>query len=159
MADDVIIFDLLRRHGIPFVVIGGHAVNFHGFLRTTEDVDVVWLRSPENEFALARALTEAGACYIGKEIDPATGIERTIPVTLEYIRVSHLMMLWTGSGFLDLFDYIPGHPHADVHDLFNTSIESQGMRFTSLPWLVRMKQAAGRAKDILDVKNLPAPPD
>jgi hypothetical protein len=26
-----------------------HAVNFHGFVRVTEDTDVVWIRSAENE--------------------------------------------------------------------------------------------------------------
>jgi len=30
------LFALLRRHGVPFVIVGGHAVNFHGSLK--------WLR-------------------------------------------------------------------------------------------------------------------
>ena len=155
MAPDTAIFESLRRHGVPFVVIGGHAVNYHGFLRSTEDVDIVWLRSPENELALARSLTDLGASYIGKEIDPTTGIERTIPVTIEYIQATHLMMLWTGSGFLDLFDYVPGYPQADVNELLQKSLESQGVRFASLPWLLQMKKAAGRPKDVLDLEKLP----
>src|SRR4051794_19802297 len=95
MADEQELFELLLRHGVPFVVIGGHAVNFHGYIRTTEDVDVVWVRSPEAERALFTALTELNAAFIGNEIDPATGLERTVPVTLQFIKSMPLMMLVT----------------------------------------------------------------
>ncbi|HPA20912.1 MAG TPA: hypothetical protein PLU30_24400 [Verrucomicrobiae bacterium] len=37
------ILDVLARTDVPFVVIGGHAVNFHGYVRTTEDADAGFL--------------------------------------------------------------------------------------------------------------------
>jgi peptidoglycan/xylan/chitin deacetylase (PgdA/CDA1 family) len=37
MTPEFHVFDVLQRHGVPFVVVGGHAVNFHGFIRATED--------------------------------------------------------------------------------------------------------------------------
>ena len=155
MADDLEILRLLRRHRVPFVVIGGHAVNFHGYLRITEDSDVVWLRSPESEQSLLRALTELNAQYIGSEIDPATSLERSYPVTISYIQGAHLMMLSTKMGFLDLFDYVPGAQAEEVEKLLATSIESDGLRFASLDWLRRMKQSTDRAKDKNDLENLP----
>jgi len=155
MPPELELVDVLRRHGVPFVVVGGHAVNVHGYRRATEDTDVVWVRSPAEEEALFRALTEVDAKYIGRDIDPATGLERMIPVTIEWIRVSHLMMLWTRLGFFDLFDYIPGFPAEDVGQLLATGIDVNGVRFASLDWLRRMKQAAGRPKDLLDLQNLP----
>jgi hypothetical protein len=39
--------------------------------------------------------------------------------------------------------------------LFGSSNEIAGRRFVSLKWLRRMKQAAGRPKDRLDLDNLP----
>ena len=42
----------LARAGVPFVIIGGHAVNFHGYVRTTEDTDIVFLRTTASEAAL-----------------------------------------------------------------------------------------------------------
>ena len=155
MFDDLKLFEVLRRHGVPLVIIGGHAVNFHGYVRATEDTDVVWQRSPEFEQALFRALTELDARFIGNDIDPTTGIERTYPVTLPFVQASRLMMVITKYGFLDLFDYIPGVPSADVADLFASSIESDGLRYASLDQLREMKQAAGRPKDRLDLENLP----
>ncbi len=155
MGDDLQIFETLRRHAVPFVVIGGHAVNFHGYARSTEDIDVIWLRTPATEQSLLLALTELDAQYIGSEIDPLTHLERTFPVTLPFIRSSHLMMLLTRHGFLDLFDYIPGLPEEDVKPLFESSVEAEQIRYASLEWLRRMKQAAGRSKDMLDLENLP----
>lgn len=32
MADTIDVFKVLQKHRVPFVVIGGHAVNAHGFL-------------------------------------------------------------------------------------------------------------------------------
>ncbi len=153
--DDRKLLEVLGRHGVPFFIIGGHAVNFHGYGRATEDTDIVWVRSGDSELALLRALTELDARYIGKELDPATGIERTYPVTLAFVQASHLMMLTTRYGFLDLFDYVPGFPDEDVAHLRASSIESAGLRYASLNWLRKMKQASGRAKDQIDLANLP----
>lgn len=154
MALDYDFLKLLARHEVPFVIVGGHAVIFHGHRRATEDVDVVWKRSRDAETKLLAALTEAEACWLSNEIDPKTGIEKTVPVTLAFIRAEHLMMLWSKYGFIDLFDYIPGHPAEDVEALFSSSIESEGLRYTSLDWLKRMKRAAGRTKDKLDLEQL-----
>lgn len=157
MAPDLRVLDVLRRHGVPFVVIGGHAVNFHGSLRSTEDTDVIWIRSKEAEANLLSALQEIDARFIGTEIDPATGIERTYPVTAGFVRAERLMMLCTTGGFLDLFDYVPGLPDEPVLTVWETAVQLDGVRFASLEWLRRMKQAAGRPKDLLDLENLPEP--
>jgi hypothetical protein len=145
---------LLERHGVPFVVIGGHAVSFHGHVRATEDLDVVWLRSTSAEAALLAALREAHAQWISDEIDPATRLEKTVDVNVAYVRSQRLMMLVTDYGFLDLFDYVPGCPDADVREVFDQSIVAQGIRYVSLPWLKQMKRAAGRPQDLSDLENL-----
>jgi predicted nucleotidyltransferase len=152
--DDNEIFRALQRHGVCFVIVGGHAVNFHGYTRMTEDVDIVWMRSEDAESNLLAALTEIEAQYIGKEIDPATKIERMYPISLSFIRSMHLMMLVTRFGFLDIFDYVPGLPAEDVTELLRTSIEFSGLKYVSLEWLRKMKEKAGRAKDREDIENL-----
>jgi hypothetical protein len=155
MAPDFRVFDILNRHGVPFLVIGGHAVSFHGYVRATEDTDVLWMRSPESERALLAALEELKAEYIGNEIDPTTGIERTYPVTASFIGSQSPMMLCTNAGFLDLFDSVPGCPGEALAPLFASSHEAEGIRFVSLNWLRKMKAAAGTPRDLLDLENLP----
>jgi hypothetical protein len=149
------LLDVLTRHDIPFVVIGGHAVTYHGFVRATEDTDVIFRRTPESEAALLDALNEVNACWIGNEIDPATGIERAFPVSLPYIRGSRLMLLVTDFGFLDIFDYIPGFPDVPVEQLFDTAVFHGRHRYASLRWLRAMKAAANRPQDRIDLENLP----
>ena len=159
MPPDLAVFHVLRRHGVPFVVIGGHAVMHHGHVRATEDADAVWLRSTESIGSLVSALAELNAQYIGRDLDPATGIERTYPASRPYVEANHLMMLWTDAGFFDLFDYVPSDPTADVQDLFDTADQTpDGLRYASLEWLRRMKQKAGRPKDLDDLARLPQPP-
>lgn len=92
---------LLQQHRVEFCLIGGHAVQAHGFGRETEDIDIVWRRSDENDAHLVAVLKQANASWISSEKDPATGIERLVPVDDGYVRINHLMMLWTDYGFVD----------------------------------------------------------
>jgi hypothetical protein len=41
------ILQALRDHHVPFLVIGGHAVVFHGYVRATEDVDILYWRAAD----------------------------------------------------------------------------------------------------------------
>jgi hypothetical protein len=47
------ILEELNRAGIEFLVIGGVAVGFHGYVRATKDVDIVPAPDPENLAKLA----------------------------------------------------------------------------------------------------------
>ena len=100
------------------------------------------------------ALREANAFRIGTEIDPATGIERTDRVTLADVEDNRLLMLGSDHGYIDLFDFIPGLPDEPLDDLFATAITAGGRPFASLEWLRRMKVAAGRPRDLEDLKHL-----
>jgi len=149
-----VLVDLLMHYQVPFVIIGGHAVNFHGHVRATEDIDIVYRRTEQSVIAVLQALQKANAFRIGSEIDPATGIERTYPVTFTDIESNHLLMLGSDHGYIDLFDFIPGFPDEPLDDLFATAVTFGGQPFVSLAWLKRMKAAAGRPRDLEDLRHL-----
>jgi len=155
-SDPLAIFRVLTQAGVPFVIIGGHAVNFHGYLRTTEDADIIFRRTPATEESLLRALQSIHACWISDEKDAATGLERLVPVSESYLKTQHLMMLSTDLGFLDLYDYVPGFPDVPVEKLFADSIALGDLRFVSLPWLRNLKERAARHRDLDDLEHLPA---
>ena len=146
---------VLVRAGVPLVVIGGHAVSFHGYVRTTEDADVVFRRTGESERQLLEALGSIHACWISDEIDPQTGLERLVPVSMSYLGAQHLMMLSTDLGFVDIFDYVPGFPELDVEELFRDSVKLGDLQFVSLRWLRRLKEKAARHRDQDDLEHLP----
>ena len=150
--------EILQRLGqakIDVIVIGGHAVIFHGYLRTTEDVDLLFRRSPENDSLLYDVLSSINAFWISEEVDPATGLERTYPVSLPYVREHSMMLLGSDLGYLDLFDFVPGIPDAAFDDVWRDAIFHDGYAYASLDWLKRMKRSANRLQDKLDLKNLP----
>ena len=149
------VFALLARAHVPFVIIGGHAVNFHGYVRTTEDADMIFDRTTASEEALVQVLQDVHACWISDEIDPQTKLERLIPASATYVRSAHLMMLCTDLGFVDIYDYIPGFPDVPVEAVFADSVLLGELRFVSLSWLRRLKTAANRHKDLDDLEHLP----
>jgi len=149
------IFQVLANADVPFVIIGGHAVAFHGYVRTTEDADIVFRRSPTAEANLLRALESIHACWVSDERDPATGLERLVPVSSSYLNAQHLLMLSTDLGFLDAYDHVPGFPETPVDELFAESVVAGKLRFVSLRWLRNLKQSAARHKDLDDLEHLP----
>ncbi len=150
------IVEVLQKHGLRFVIIGGHAVNFHGFIRATEDVDVLLCTDNDFHTKLLAALTELKAFQITDEIDPATGIERTRPVSEKTLVGRGLHMLGTEFGYLDIFCFVPGFPGASVEQIWSEAVVSQGQRYVSLRWLRLLKESAGRPIDHVDLANLPA---
>ena len=116
---------------VPFVIIGGHAVNYHGYPRATQDVDIIFKRSDESVKALYEVLSKLEGCWISNELDPETGIEKTVAITPEYIAREHLMMLSTKLGYLDLFDFIPGLPSEPLDELFATA-KTSGLKIKLL---------------------------
>ena len=154
-TDPLAIFRVLTRAGVPFLIIGGHAVSFHGYVRTTEDADVIFQRTPATEAALLRVLESIHACWVSNDRDPQTGLERLVPVSLSYLKAQPLMMLSTDLGFLDLYDYVPGFPETPVEEIFADSIAWDELRFVSLRWLRRLKERAARYRDLDDLEHLP----
>jgi hypothetical protein len=148
------IFRVLKRHGVPFVIIGGHAVAVHGYARATEDADIIFLRTPESEQRLLQVLEELAAYWISNERDPATGWERQVPISLDHIQARPIMWLTTSLGFLDIMDHVPGIPDARVQDVLDTALQVDGLPYVSKDWLLRMKRASNRARDQLDVSEL-----
>jgi hypothetical protein len=63
------LFELLIRHGVDFVVIGGVAAAALGSARATFDVDSSYSRDAENLAHLAEALREAEATLRGAPSD------------------------------------------------------------------------------------------
>ena len=160
MRDDPLaLIHLLDRHGVPFVVIGGHAVTVHGYPRATEDTDVVFLRSPASEEHLLSALQEVHAAWVSNEKDTDTGEARRIPVDLPFIKSRSTLWLITDMGFLDIFDHLPGLPGTPVEDLLRDALVIDGIRYASRRMLLLMKAAAGRPKDLLDVAELGEDPE
>lgn len=67
--DPVRIFEALQRHGVEYLPIGAVAVNAHGHVRNTRDVDILIEWSAENMQRLAAALGDLDAKLFGVDAD------------------------------------------------------------------------------------------
>src|SRR4051812_39627690 len=75
------LLESLRSHEVDFIIIGGHAVAFHGRPRYTENLGLWVGRAPHNARKLKQALEEFGA-PIGEE-----GAERFSQMERQMIRL------------------------------------------------------------------------
>jgi len=50
----------LNEKGVEYLIVGGYAVNFHGYSRTTDDMDVWVAIRPDNADRIVAALRAFG---------------------------------------------------------------------------------------------------
>jgi hypothetical protein len=55
MTDVPALLQLLVKSGVEFIMVGGAAATAHGSARLTQDLDLVYRRSPDNIHRLAAA--------------------------------------------------------------------------------------------------------
>ena len=146
------IFEVLARHGIDFVVIGGVAVIGHGSTRTTQDVDFVASTDADNLARLEAALRELGAQLWGVDAH-LLGIELDARTLAE----GGNFTLVTRAGGLDFFNEVPGGaPYEQVCERSVLVDLGDGLeiRVAGISDLIAMKRAAGRPRDLQDIATL-----
>ena len=140
----------LVNGGVQFIVIGGFAGIVHGSARVTYDVDLVYSRADENIKRLAETLA-LHAPYL-RDAPPGLPFSFDAPT----IRRGLNFTLTSDLGDIDLFGELPGG--TTYFDLRPNSfeIEAFGVSFEciDLPTLIRIKEAAGRPKDLEAVAEL-----
>ncbi|MBM4221340.1 MAG: nucleotidyl transferase AbiEii/AbiGii toxin family protein, partial [Gammaproteobacteria bacterium] len=143
----------LSDEQIQYVLVGGLAVQLHGFLRATFDIDLVLAMNSEN---LTRFIAVA----------KRHGLVPGIPVPLDSLANPDLIDQWhreKGMLAFSLREPQPGgsvvdvlvRPEVPFERLMANAVmgELSGRRvpIASIPDLLAMKRAAGRPKDMLDV--------
>ena len=59
-ADMKELLRLFEEHGVQYALVGGHAVNFYGYVRTTQDMDLLVSPTAENAQRIMSALIAFG---------------------------------------------------------------------------------------------------
>jgi predicted nucleotidyltransferase len=142
----------LAEGKVEFVVVGGIAVQAHGYIRATADLDVVPRPTLLNLSRLGETLVELQAA---PRRTTAT-INVTDPQLLKRVPMVPLI---TRYGRLDLLniEHLAGAP-ASYDDLDSralaVTLDGIEIRVAGLDDLLRMKRAAGREQDRLDIAAL-----
>jgi hypothetical protein len=136
---------LLAEREVDFVLIGGAAGVVHGSSYPTYDVDVAYARDRLNLERLAATLKSVDATLRGAPKD--------IPFILdaETLEKAGNFTFDTKLGSLDLLAYpTESPPYERLREEASViNLGGHDVRVASLDHLIRMKEAAGRAKDKL----------
>jgi hypothetical protein len=137
---------------VDYVAIGGVAVAAHGFIRGTEDLDIVPDPDHENLMRLANALVELDAAL------PRAGGRSFVPAQDEtHLHRGRNLTLETRLGGLDVVQRLPGLPgYADLREqAIETELLGVPIVICSLTHLRGMKEARASAQDRADLERLP----
>jgi hypothetical protein len=141
---------LLARARVEFIIVGGAAATVHGSSRLTQDLDIVYRRSPDNLRRLAEALSPHHP-YL-------RGAPAGLPFRLdaETLQRGLNFTLVTDLGDLDLLGEIAGGgnfeallDHAQLIEVYGA-----GCYVLGLERLIEVKRAAGRPKDFEAIAEL-----
>jgi hypothetical protein len=146
----------LQQAAVDFVLVGGLAVQLHGYMRMTYDVDLVLAMNDEN---------------LVKFIDVAKGqgLAPVIPVPIDSLKNATLIDQWhREKGMLAFALREPSvagsvidvlvRPDVSFERLSADATEAEFMgkriRIASIDHLLEMKRIASRPKDLLDIAAL-----
>jgi hypothetical protein len=147
----------LNRAAVPCIVVGGLAVNAHGYGRMTVDLDLVVKLSPEHVRALFTALGELGyrprvpvtADGFGDPVQRAQWIAEKGMTVLNFHSDQHRDTP-VDVFAAEPFDFDREYRRALVEEV------AQGvpLRIVALPALIKLKEEAGRPQDLADIAEL-----
>jgi hypothetical protein len=151
--DPVAALSALKRAEVRFVVIGGLAGRFWGSPTVTSDVDICYEREPGNLRRLAVALLALETRL--------RGVDEDVPFLLdaETIQKGLNFTFVTTFGPLDILGMLAGVGGYD--DLERNAVacdlgDGVIVQMCDLDDLIRMKEAAGRPKDRIELEVLAA---
>lgn len=148
----------LHEAGVRHIIIGGFAVNAHGVIRPSRDLDIVPDPEEANLGRLARLLAELDARHVGLgDLRPEEF--PFDPTRVEDLRAGANFRLETRLGDLDVMQWIAGIETDPAYDALNLQavtgeLDGIPLRVCGLDHLVAMKRAAGRPRDLDDLQRL-----
>jgi predicted nucleotidyltransferase len=147
------LIEVLNRHGVEYLMVGGVAAVGYGAQRLTEDVDCVVRRERANLDRLADALRELHArLRVGGMTDAEA---QMLPVQIDGTTLDMAgMSTWmTDAGPFDVLAGLEASdgrlvPYEELVERANT-LQGDGfvIRAASLPDIISAKERANRAKD------------
>jgi hypothetical protein len=153
-SDPERVFATLESHGVEYVVVGGLAVQVHGHVRMTNDLDLIPEPSAQNLARRAAALNELDA----RVLDPG---HQAMKIDARMLPRATLWQFATSAGDVDVLYDAPGA--ASFAALRARALEvglgELQIPFASRDDLIRMKLKAGRPVDLGDIAALTQPGD
>lgn len=133
---------LLNEEEVEYVVLGGHAVIAHGYIRATGDVDIFVNSTDENADKLLTVMRRYG--YENDEFGKEDFT--TVPSFLNFGR---------HDGWIDIMTFTLGVTFEECYrNRLVLNVQGVDVNFIGLKELIENKKATGRPQDLRDLENL-----
>lgn len=141
-ADMKDLLGLFQRHGVQYVLVGGFAVNYYGYVRTTQDIDLLVFPSADNAQRIMIALSEFGFGGAG------------IPQEL-FEREGSAVHLGTEPNRIDILTNLKGVSNSMIFAGSQiVDVDEVPVRIISFDHLVEVKRSSDRPRDLADADEL-----
>lgn len=133
---------LLNQHSVDYMVVGAHALAFHGRPRHTGDLDI-WIKpSEQNAAKLVDVLKDFGFASLGL-------------TEADFLKDNYVTQLGYPPLRIDILNSISG---VDFDDAYTNKIEGEvdglDVKFINVSEFIKNKEASGRQKDLSDIESL-----
>ena len=133
---------LFEEHGVQFTLVGGHAVNFYGYVRTTQDMDLLVSPTADNAQRIMGALTEFGFGGAG------------IPQEL-FERDGGAVHLGVEPNRIDILTSLKGVSNTRIFSGSEVvEVDGVTVNIISLDDLLQVKRCSDRPRDLADADEL-----
>ncbi len=133
---------LLRSTGVNYLIVGGHAVAFHGHPRFTGDIDFFVERTEANAAKLEAVLRDFGFGGLGLKAS-------------DFLEPSVVIQLGRPPGRIDLLTSIDGVEFgAAWASRVSTEMGGLPVWVIGKEHLILNKRATGRAQDLADLEKI-----
>jgi hypothetical protein len=147
----------LEAEQVRYLVAGGLAVNAHGYIRLTMDIDIVIALDDHNIHNAFRALSELGfRPTVPIDVDdfarPAQREEWRKEKGMQVLNLQSDRFPGTSVGIFvyEPFDFGSEYESALIGEL----LPDLPVRFVSIPTLIDMMRSAARPRDLDDIEHL-----
>ena len=136
---------LLNKHHVDYMIVGGYAAIYHGYVRFTADIDFFYKSDEENSIRLFQEFWEGAIPFIESYH--------------ELTKKGRVLQFGQPPNRLDFINEIDGVVFDDCTDTMCTEIiqcakEELTIHFIGLDELIKNKKASGRPKDLIDADYL-----
>ena len=136
------LLNAFHSKGVEYLVIGGHAVLYHGYVRTTGDIDLWVALTPENAAKVEAAIRSLGYNLPGMKSE-------------WFLRKGAVLRIGQEPLRFDIVNEIDGVTFNECYSRrIQTEIDGVPVSVINLEDLKKNKQASGRHKDLDDVEHL-----
>jgi hypothetical protein len=136
----------LNEACVDYLVVGGHAVAYHGYVRPTRDMDVWVAVSPRNAERLVTAVRQ----FFGGQLE---GLDREW-----FLDRENVTRFGAVPNMIEILPSVSGGDFAAAYARHITAtIDGQPVHLISFEDLITNKRASGRLKDLADVEELTKP--